>query len=92
MAFVIEVSDRPLVDWWACISMRTDFILDVLEQALYTRQLKFDGGSLVCRFDRGSQNVSIRYTERLAEASIPSAEAEANYYWQFASQNIETVD
>lgn len=72
--------------------MRTDFVLDVLEQALYTQQPELDGKSLVCRFDKGSQYVSIRYTERLAETSIPPAEAEANYYWQFASQNIETVD
>jgi putative transposase len=45
--------------------MRTDFVLD----ALYARQPERDG-SLVCRSDRGSQYVSIRYTGRLAEAGI----------------------
>jgi putative transposase len=49
--------------------MRTDFVLDALEQALYARQPECDG-SLVCHSDRGSQYVSIRYTERLAEAGI----------------------
>lgn len=91
MAFVIEVFDRCIVGWQVCISMRTDFLLDALEQALYARQPERDG-SLVCRFDRDSQYVSIRYTERHAEASLPPAEAEANYYRQLASQNIEAVD
>lgn len=49
--------------------MRTDFVLDALEQALYDRQPERDG-SLVCHSDRGSQYVSIRYTERLGEAGI----------------------
>ena len=59
---------------WVSSSMRTDFVLDPLEQALYARQPERDG-SLVCHSDRGSQGVSIRCTERLAEAGIePSVE------------------
>jgi len=50
-------------------SARADFVLDALEQALHERR-PFAGGGLVCHSDRGSQYVSIRYTERLAEAGI----------------------
>ena len=49
--------------------MRTDFVLDALEQALYARQPERDD-SLVCYSDRGSQYVSIRHTERPTEAGI----------------------
>ena len=60
--------------------MRTDFVLDTLEQALYARQPERDG-SLVCHSDRGSQYVSIRYTERLAEAGIePSVGSKGDSY------------
>ena len=67
VAFVIDVFARRIVGWRVSSSMRTDFVLDALEQALYARQPERDG-SLVCHSDRGSQYVSIRYTERLAEA------------------------
>lgn len=53
--------------------MRTDFVLDALEQVLYDWQPERDG-SLVRYSDRGSQYVSIRYTERLAEAGIEPSE------------------
>lgn len=49
--------------------MTTDFVLDALEQALYVRRPGNDG-TLIQHSDRGSQYVSIRYSERLAEASI----------------------
>lgn len=48
--------------------MQTDFVLDVLEQALYV--LQPDKNTLIHHSDRGSQYVSIRYTERLTESSI----------------------
>ena len=54
-----------------------DFVLDALEQAFYARQPERDG-SLVCHYDRSSQYVCIRYTERLTDASIePSVVARA---------------
>ena len=52
--------------------MRTDFVLDALEQALHARR-PFDAGSLIHHSDRGSQYVSIRYSERLAEAGIEAS-------------------
>ena len=70
VAFVIEVFSRRIVGWRASASMRTDLALDALEQALYDRQT--DAG-LVCHSDRGSQYLSIRYTERLAAAGIEAS-------------------
>ena len=69
VAFVIDVFARRIVGWRVSRSMRTDFVLDALEQALYARQPERDA-SLIHHSDRGSQYVSIRYTERLAEAGI----------------------
>lgn len=69
VAFVIDVFARRIVGWRVSTSMKTDFVLDALEQALYDRQSHRAGG-LIHHSDRGSQYVSIRYTERLAEAGI----------------------
>ncbi len=52
--------------------MRTDFVLDALEQALHARK-PFEQGDLIHHSDRGSQYVSIRYSERLAEAGIEAS-------------------
>lgn len=65
VAFVIDVFARRIVGWRVSTSMHTDFVLDALEQALYARQPEL--GSLIHHSDRGSQYVSIRYTERLVE-------------------------
>jgi transposase InsO family protein len=69
VAFVIDVFARRIVGWRVSTSMRTDFVLDALEQALYARQPQRDA-ALIHHSDRGSQYVSIRYTERLAQAGI----------------------
>ena len=69
VAFVIDVYARRIVGWRVSTSMHTDFVLDALEQALYARQPERDG-ELIHHSDRGSQYVSIRYSERLAEAGI----------------------
>jgi transposase InsO family protein len=68
VAFVIDAYARRIVGWRVSRSARADLVLDALEQALHQRR-PFTGG-LVCHSDRGSQYVSIRYTERLAEAGI----------------------
>jgi transposase InsO family protein len=67
VAFVIDVYARKIVGWRASSSLRSDIALDALEQALHARR---DLGDLVHHSDRGTQYVSIRYTDRLAEASI----------------------
>lgn len=91
VAFVIDVFARRIVGWRVSSSARTDFVLDALEQALYERRpVEQDG--LVHHSDRGVQYVSIRYSERLAEAGIASSvgsvgdsydNAMAVYYRQF---------
>ena len=69
-AFVIDVFSRMIVGWRVWNSLKTDLVLDALEQALYSRT---GTEGLVHHSDRGSQYLSIRYTERLAEARIESS-------------------
>ena len=69
VAFVIDVFARRIVGWRVSSSMNTDFVLDALEQALYARQPE-PANALIRHSDRGSQYVSIRYSERLGEAGI----------------------
>ncbi len=69
VAFVIDTFANRIVGWKASRSAKTDFVLDGLEQALYARRPAHQGG-LVHHSDRGSQYVSIRYTERLGKAGI----------------------
>jgi len=69
VAFVIDVFARCIVGWRVSSSMKTDLVLDALEQALYARAARREG-ELIHHSDRGSQYVSIRYSERLAEAGI----------------------
>jgi len=67
VAFVIDVFSRKIVGWRTTNSLRTDIALDAREQALWSRP---DTEGLVHHSDRGVQYLSIRYTERLAEAGI----------------------
>jgi putative transposase len=69
VAFVVDVFARRIVGWRASASLRTDLALDALEQAIYDR-CDTDTGDLVHHSDRGTQYLSIRYTERLADAGI----------------------
>jgi transposase InsO family protein len=88
VAFVIDVFARHIVGWRVSSSMRTDFVLDALEQALYARQPQRDE-SLIHHSDRGSQYVSIRYTERLAEAGIePSVGSKGDSYDNALAETI----
>jgi transposase InsO family protein len=70
VAFVIDVFARRIVGWRVWNSLKTDLVLDALEQALYART---GTQGLIHHSDRGSQYLSIRYTERLAEAGIESS-------------------
>ena len=71
VAFVIDVFARRIVGWRVSRNMQTDFVLDALEQALYARRP--DPNELIHHSDRGSQYLSIRYSQRLAEAHIESS-------------------
>jgi putative transposase len=68
VAFVIDAFARRIVGWRVSRSARAEFVLDALEQALHGRQPWRT--SLIHHSDRGVQYVSIKYTERLAEAGI----------------------
>jgi transposase InsO family protein len=88
VAFVIDVYARRIVGWRVSSSMRTDFVLDALEQALYDRQPQ-RSDALVHHSDRGSQYVSIRYTERLGEAGIePSVGSRGDSYDNALAETI----
>ena len=70
VAFVIDVFSRMIVGWRVSTTLRSDLALDALEQALHARP---ESDGLVHHSDRGVQYVSIRYTERLAEAGIETS-------------------
>ena len=88
VAFVIDVFARRIVGWRVSSSMHTDFVLDALEQALYERR-PGEQDALVHHSDRGVQYVSIRYTERLAEAGIePSVGSVGDSYDNALAETI----
>jgi putative transposase len=70
VAFVVDVFARYIVGWRVSRSMQTDLVLDALEQALWSR--KYPEG-MVHHSDRGSQYLSIRYSDHLAEAGIKAS-------------------
>ena len=74
-AFVIDAFSRAIVGWRVSTSLRTDLALDALEMAIWARGPHLTG--LVHHSDRGSQYLSIRYTERLAEAEAVARWARA---------------
>ncbi|WP_420645897.1 IS3 family transposase [Yoonia vestfoldensis] len=72
VAFVIDVFARKIVGWRVSTSMTTGFVLDALNQAICQRAPS-EADKLIHHSDRGSQYLSIRYTERLAEAGIDTS-------------------
>lgn len=68
VAFVTDAFARRIVGWQTSASMTTDFVLDALEQALHARQP--EPGMLTHHGDRGSQYLSLRYSQRLHEAGV----------------------
>jgi len=88
VAFVIDVFARRLVGWRVSSSLRTDFVLDALEQAIYERR-SAGVTDLVHHSDRGTQYLSMRYTERLAEAGIaPSVGSRGDSYDNALAESI----
>lgn len=86
VAFVIDVFARRIVGWRVARSMRTELVLDALEQALWARK-KVTG--LIHHSDRGSQYLSIRYSERLAEAGVdPSVGSVGDSYDNALAETI----
>jgi transposase InsO family protein len=86
VAFVIDVYARRIVGWRVSSSLRTDIALDALEQALYARPAI---DQLVHHSDRGKQYLSIRYTDRLAEAGIePSVGSVGDSYDNALAESV----
>ena len=86
VAFVIDVFSRMIVGWRISRSLCSDLALDALEQALWARP---DISQLIHHSDRGVQYVSIRYTERLADAGIePSVGRVGNSYDNALAETI----
>ena len=88
VAFVIDAYARRIVGWRVSRSAHASFVLDALEQALHQRR-PVCGDGLVHHSDRGSQYVSIKYTERLAEAGIePSVGSVGDSYDNALAETI----
>jgi len=88
VAFVIDVYARRIVGWRVSRAAHAGFVLDALEQALHDRR-PGQGGGLVHHSDRGVQYVSIKYTERLAEAGIePSVGSVGDSYDNALAETI----
>ena len=81
-AFVIDVCSRRIVGWRVSSSMQSPLVLDALEQAIWERlPVSHETSDLVHHSDRGSQYLSIRYTERLTDAGIaPSVGSRGDSY------------
>ena len=88
VALVIDVFARRIVGWRVSASLHTDFVLDALEQAIYDRcGDAFDG--LVHHSDRGTQYLSMRYTNRLADAGIaPSVGSRGDSYDNALAESV----
>lgn len=91
VAFVIDVYARYIVGWRVSRTAHASFVLDALEQAIHDRR-PIHRGALVHHSDRGSQYVSIRYTERLAEAGIePSVGSVGDSYDNALAESINAL-
>jgi putative transposase len=88
VAFVIDVFARRIVGWRVSASLRADFVLDALDQAIYERCGE-DVGDLIHHSDRGSQYLAMRYTERLADAGIdPSIGSRGDAYDNALAESV----
>jgi putative transposase len=88
VAFVIDAYARRIVGWRVSRTTHAGFVLDALEQALHERR-PARGNGLVHHSDRGSQYVSIKYTDRLATAGIePSVGSVGDSYDNALAETI----
>lgn len=88
VAFVIDAYARRIVGWRVSRTAQAGFVLDALEQALHARRPGREGG-LIHHSDRGVQYLSIRYTERLAEAGVePSVGSVGDSYDNALAETI----
>lgn len=87
---LIDVFARRIVGWRASRTASAGFVLDALEQAIHQRRPAHD--KLVHHSDRGSQYLSIKYTERLADAKIaPSVGSVGDSYDNALAETINGI-
>ena len=88
VAFVIDVFARRIVGWRVSASLKTDFVLDALEQAIHARCGTTRPG-LVHHRDQGTQYLSMRYTDRLADEGIaPSVGSRGDSYDNALAESV----
>jgi len=86
VAFVVDVFARRIIGWRVASSMKADLVLDALDQALWSRS-GIDG--VIHHSDQGRQYLSIRYSERLAEAgAVPSVGSVGDSYDNALAETI----
>jgi transposase InsO family protein len=86
VAFVVDVFARRIIGWGVARSMHAELVLDALEQAIWSRS---DIEGVVHHSDRGSQYLSIRYSERLTEAGAqPSVGSVGDSYDNALAETI----
>jgi transposase InsO family protein len=86
--FVTDDYARKIGGWRVSRTAHAGFVLDALEQAIHDRK-PVSGGGLVHHSDRGVQYVSIKYTERLAEAGlVPSVGSVGDSYDNALAETI----
>jgi putative transposase len=90
VGFVADLFSRRVVGWRASTRLRADLALDALEHALWTRRRESaELAGLVHHSDRGGQYLSIRYTERLADAgAVASVGSRGNSYDNAAAESL----
>jgi transposase InsO family protein len=88
VAFVIDVFARWIAGWKVSHAMRTELVLDALDQAIHQR-CTVETGDLIHHSDRGVQYLSMRYTERLADAGIePSVGSRGDSYDNALAESV----
>jgi putative transposase len=88
VAFVTDVFSRYIVGWKVSTSLRAELALDALEMAIWSRRSR-DLSGLVHHSDRGSQYLSIRYTERLAdEQAVVSVGSRGDSYDNALAESV----
>ena len=88
VAFVTDVFSRYIVGWKVSTSLRAELALDALEMAIWARGSQ-DLRGLVHHSDRGSQYLSIRYTERLAdEQAVVSVGSRGDSYDNALAESV----
>lgn len=86
VAFVVDVFSRRIIGWRASRSMRAEFVLDALEQALWARS---GADGVIHHRDAGRQYLSIRYPDRLIDAgAVPSVGSVGDSYDNALAETI----